>query len=176
MSSEMLGAIGQLAAVLIGIPSIIYLAVQIRQQTKERTHAAVHALTEQWGDITGSLHDNAELADIFLRGLRSFSELNANEKVRFSAFFNRLLTFFEGMYYSHEQRILTDSSWGAVERTIEDFFAMKGVQEGWQWRKRWHTTEFARVVDAVIAHASEPTAFSHYRKEAAQPVTNTQSI
>jgi hypothetical protein len=159
----MLAAIGQLAAVLIGIPSIIYLAMQIRQQTKERTHAAVHALTEQWGDITGSLHDNAELADIFLRGLRSFDDLDAVDKVRFSAFFNRLLTFFEGMYYSHEQQILTDSSWGAVERTIEDFFSSKGVQEWWQRRKRWHTIEFARVVDAVIARAGEPTAFSHYK-------------
>ncbi len=158
----MLAAIGQLTAAAIGIPSIIYLAVQIRQQTKERTHAAVHALTEQWGDITGSLHDNPELADIFLRGVRSFNDLDANGKLRFSAFFNRLLTFFEGMYYSHEQRILTDSSWGAVERTIEDFFSNQGVQEWWQVRKRWHTIEFARVVDEMIARAGEPVAFAHY--------------
>ena len=36
MNWEMLAAVGQLAAVCIGIPSIIYLAVQIRAQTKER--------------------------------------------------------------------------------------------------------------------------------------------
>ncbi len=162
MNWEMLAAIGQLAAVFIGIPSLIYLAVQMRQQTKERTHAAVHALTEQWGDITGSLHDNSELADIFLRGVRSFNDLDAIGKVRFSAFFNRLLTFFEGMYYSHEQQILTDSSWGAVERTIEDFFSNKGVQEWWQVRKRWHTIEFARVVDEMIGRSGEATAFAHY--------------
>jgi hypothetical protein len=166
MSWEMLAAVGQLSAVVIGIPSIIYLAVQVRHQTKERTHAAVHALTEQWGDITGSLHDRADLADIFLRGVRSFNDLDASEKVRFSALFNRLLTFFEGMYYSHEQRILTDSSWGAIERTIEDFFANRGVQEWWQTRKRWHTVEFARIVDAMIARASEATAFAHYAPSA----------
>ena len=45
---EMLAAIGQLAAVFIGIPSLIYLAIQIREQTKERRQSAVHALTEQW--------------------------------------------------------------------------------------------------------------------------------
>lgn len=162
MNWEMLAALGQLAAVLIGIPSIIYLATQIRQQTKERSHAAVHALTEQWGDITGSLHDNPELADIFLRGVRSFNDLDSVAKVRFSAFFNRLLTFFEGMYYSHEQHILIGSSWGAVERTIEDFFCNKGVQEWWQTRKRWHTVEFARVVDEMISRAGEAKAFAHY--------------
>ena len=33
MNWEMLAAIGQLAAVFVGIPSLIYLAVQIREQT-----------------------------------------------------------------------------------------------------------------------------------------------
>ena len=46
----MLAAIGQLAAAIVGIPSLIYLAAQIREQTKERRQAAVHALTEQWGE------------------------------------------------------------------------------------------------------------------------------
>src|SRR5437764_689333 len=36
MNWEMLTAIGQLAAVIVGIPSLIYLALQIRAQTKER--------------------------------------------------------------------------------------------------------------------------------------------
>jgi len=57
----MLAAVGQLAAVCIGIPSIIYLAVQIRAQTKERRQAAVNALTVQWGDLTCALHESAEL-------------------------------------------------------------------------------------------------------------------
>ena len=49
MNWEMLAAIGQLAAVFVGIPSLIYLAIQIREQTKERRQSAVHALTVQWG-------------------------------------------------------------------------------------------------------------------------------
>jgi hypothetical protein len=51
MNWEMLAALGQLAAVVVGIPSLIYLAVQIREQTKERRQSAVHALTKQWGDL-----------------------------------------------------------------------------------------------------------------------------
>ena len=115
MNWEMMAAMGQLAAVFVGIPSLIYLAVQIREQTKERRQAAVHALTEQWGALTESLHDNPEMAAIFLRGTRSFNDLDAVSKLRFSAFFNRLLNIFEGMYFSHAQGILTGSSWKAVK-------------------------------------------------------------
>jgi hypothetical protein len=111
MNWEMLAAFGQLAAVFVGIPSLIYLAIQIREQTKERRQSAVHALTEQWGDLTTSLHDNAETAAIFLRGMHSFADLDPVSKLRFSAFFNRLINIFEGMYFSHRQGILTGSSW-----------------------------------------------------------------
>src|SRR5438067_6569307 len=96
MNWEMLAALGQLLAVFVGIPSLIYLATQIREQTKERRQAAVHALTVQWGDLTESLHDNAETAAIFLRGMHSFTELDAVSKLRFSALFNRLINLFAG--------------------------------------------------------------------------------
>src|SRR3954470_17764691 len=163
MNWEMLAAIGQLAAVFVGIPSLIYLAAQIREQTKERRQSAVHALTEQWGDLTQSLHDNAETAAIFLRGMNSFTDLDAVSKLRFSAFFNRLINVFEGMYFSHRQGILTGSSWGAVERTMSDLIAYPGVQEWWEQRKHWHTEEFDQVVAELIARRDKPRAFSAFK-------------
>jgi len=71
MNWEMLAAIGQLAAVCVGIPSLLYLAIQIREQTKERRQSAINALTVQWGDLTRALHENAEFAAIYLRGVQS---------------------------------------------------------------------------------------------------------
>ena len=101
MNWEMLAALGQLAAVFVGIPSLIYLAVQIRAQTRERRQSAVNVLTAQWGDLTCALHDSAELSAIFLRGVQSFADLDPVSKLRFSAFFMRFLNYFEGMYLSH---------------------------------------------------------------------------
>ena len=162
MNWEMLASLGQLAAVCVGIPSLIYLAVQIREQTKERRQSAVHALTEQWGDLTEGLHNNSEMAAIFLRGTHSFTDLDAVSKLRFSAFFNRLLNIFEGMYFSHCQGILTESSWRAIERTMSDLVDYPGVQQWWETRKHWHTEEFDRVVAAIIAKGNKPKAFSTY--------------
>src|SRR4029078_12091329 len=170
MNWEMLAALGQLAAVFVGIPSLIYLAVQIREQTKERRQSALYALTVQWGDLTGSLHDNPETAAIFLRGMLSFTDLDVVSKLRFSAFFNRLINIFEGMYFSHRQGILTGSSWRAVERTMSDLIAYPGVQQWWETRRHWHTEEFARVIDAIIARRDKPKAYSTYNlSEIGQP-------
>src|SRR5438874_11425604 len=99
MNWEMLAAIGQLAAVFVGIPSLIYLAVQIREQTRERRQATVNALTVQWGDLTCALHESAEFSAIYLRGLQSFDDLDAVPKVRFSALFNRFVKNFQAIYF-----------------------------------------------------------------------------
>src|SRR5437762_13022377 len=148
MNWEMLTAIGQLAAVFVGIPSLIYLATQIREQTKERRESAVNVLTVQWGDLTCALHDSAELDPV--------------SKLRFSAFFNRFFNHFEAMYFSHRDGILTASAWGKIERTLSDFIAYPGIQQWWGERRHWHTEEFGRVVDAIIAKGTEPKAYSTY--------------
>lgn len=163
MDWVMLAALGQLAAVLVGIPSLIYLAIQIRAQTTERRQSAVNALNVQWGDQTRALHDSAELSSIFLRGLQSFDELDPVSKLRFSAFLNRLVNYFEGMYFAHCDHILGHASWGRVERTMTDLMAYPGAQSWWAERQHWHTVEFGRVVDAIIAKGIKPEAFSTYR-------------
>ena len=162
MTWEMLAAIGQLAAVIVGIPSLIYLAVQIREQTKERRQSAVDALTVHWGDLTKSLHDNPDFGAIYLRGVQSFDDLDAVSKLRFSAFLNRFFKNFQAMYFSHRDGVLSASLWGEVERTMSDVIAYPGTRQWWQTRRHWHTEEFARVVDALIAKGVEPKAYSSY--------------
>jgi hypothetical protein len=41
----------------------------------------VNALTLQWSDLTKALHEDAEFAAIFLRGVHSFNDLDAISKL-----------------------------------------------------------------------------------------------
>src|SRR5678815_3222243 len=162
MNWEMLTAIGQLATVCVGVPSIIYFAIQLREQTRERRQSAVNALAVQWGDLTKALHENAEFTALYLRGIQSFHDLDAVSKLRFSAFQNRFFKNFEGMYYSRQEGILTTELWNEIERTMSDFLAYDGVRQWWETRKHWHTEAFVGVVEAIIARGDQPTAYSTY--------------
>jgi len=162
MNWEMLAAMGQLAAVIVGIPSLIYLALQIRAQTKERRQAAVNTLTVQWGDLTCAFHESAEFSAIYLRGVQEFENLDAISKLQVSAYFNRFLKNFQAMYFAHRGGILPDQQWGEMERTMADLLAYPGLQQWWRTRRHWHTEEFARLVDSIIARAEKPTAYSSY--------------
>ena len=163
MNWEMLSAIGQLAAALGVIPSLIYLAIQIREQNKERRRAAVNLLTGQWSDLVQSAQDHADFAALFLEGIRSFHNLEPVDKLRFSAFFTRFVRNCEGMFLYYRDGALEKSLWGGVERTMSDYFAYPGVREWWSTRKHWLTDDFRAVVEAIIAKNPEPKMYAAYK-------------
>jgi len=162
MNWQMITAIGQLAAVCVGIPSLIYFAIQIREQTRERRQSAVNALTVQWGDLTKALHENAEFTALFFAVCILSTIWMPSPSSDFSAFQNRFFKNFEGMYYSRREGILSAELWDEIERTMRDFLAYDGVRQWWETRRHWHTEAFARVVDAIIARGDKPKAYSGY--------------
>src|SRR4051794_22902879 len=163
MNWEMLSAIGQMVAAVAVIPSLIYLAVQIREQNKERRRAGINILTAQWSELVRSAQDSREFAVLFLRGVRSFHDLDAADKLRFSAFFTRFTRNCEGMFMYHRDGALEKALWEEVERTMIDYFAYAGVREWWATRKHWLTDEFRAVVEAIIAKNPEAKMYATYK-------------
>ena len=166
MNWEMLSAIGQVVAAIGVIPSLIYLAVQIREQNKERRRAGINILTAQWGDLVKSGQESREFAAFFLRGMSSFHELDAPDKLRFSAFFTRYTRNCEGMFIYYRDGALEKALWDEVERTMSDYFAYPGVREWWATRKHWLTDEFRAVVETIIAKNPEPKMYAAYNLDA----------
>ena len=165
MNWEMLSAIGQVVAALGVIPSLIYLAVQIREQNRERRRAGINILTAQWSDLVRSAQESREFAALFLEGMRSFHGLDAPDKLRFSAFFTRFTRNCEGMFIYYREGALDKALWNEVERTLSDYFAYSGVRQWWATRKHWLTDEFRAVVEAIIASNPEPTMYASYKLE-----------
>lgn len=162
MNWEMLSAIGQLVAALGVIPSLIYLAVQIREQNKERRRAGINILTAQWSELVKSAQESDEFAALFLQGIQSFDSLDAIRKLRFSAYFSRFTRNCEGMFVYYRDGALEKALWDEVERTIGDYFAYPGVREWWATRKHWLTDDFRTVVESIIARSSNPTLYAAY--------------
>ena len=166
MNWEMLSAIGQVVAAVGVIPSLIYLAVQIREQNKERRRAGINILAAQRSDLVKSAQESREFAALFLQGVRCFHDLDAPDKLRFTAFFTRFTRNCEGMFIYYRDGALEKALWDEVERTMSDYFAYPGVREWWATRKHWLTDEFRAVVEAIIAKNPEPTLYAAYNLDA----------
>jgi hypothetical protein len=85
-----IGIIAEVVAALAVIISVIYLATQIRQQTRSSQAEALRGNVEGDAALLAIAQD-AELAKIFVSGLRSFSSLDSVESIRFSFVFGSMI-------------------------------------------------------------------------------------
>jgi len=129
----------------------------------------------QWSDLVKTGQESREFAALFLRGMRSFQDLDAPDKLSFSAFFTRYTRNCEGMFIYYRDGALEKALWDEVERTMMDYFAYPGVREWWATRKHWLTDEFRAVVEAIIVKNPEPKLYAAYNLDAS-PKASPNSV
>jgi len=88
---EAIGAIANVLAVLLVIPSLVYLAVQVRQSNQMALAESERELLENWANAIAGLSTDDRTTEIFHRGLADFSAMSNTEKTRFSVMMARLV-------------------------------------------------------------------------------------
>ena len=104
--------------------------------------ASANDLAAQWSGLMISMHDSAEMSEIWLKGTRDFESLDPVSKLRFSAFFGRFLRNSEALYFRVLDKTLDPTIWRGIERTIRDLLCLPGSQAWWETRKHWYTDVF----------------------------------
>jgi hypothetical protein len=159
---ESIGALSQLVAAIGLIPSVAYLAIQVRAQNKAHHRASLDMLTTQWGALIQTVNESDDFGRIYLDGLASFDAMEPVPRIRFGAYLLRVFRYWEAMFFHFEDGTLHPSSWTALQAQMGDIIAYPGVQEWWLTRRHWYTDEFRGVVEAVIARGVTQGAYRHY--------------
>ena len=162
MNWEMISAVGQMLGAIGVIVSLIYLAVQIRNQKTESRRAAINLLTTHWSDLMKAHVDSAEFSALWLRGVESFDNLDATSKLRFSAHLGRFLRTADSLYLYLREGGMDEQLWNGLERTLAGTVAYPGFQQWWPTRKEWYTAEFRTLIDSLIA-SERPDIYEKYR-------------
>ncbi|MGB5630912.1 MAG: hypothetical protein WBM57_16210 [Woeseiaceae bacterium] len=156
--AEIVGGIGVLA-------SLIYLAVEIRRQSRQDGLRTANMLTAEWGALMTSLHDSSELADIWLKGNNNFDSLDAISKIRYGALIGRFFRNSEGLYFYLEDKTLDPIVWRGIERTIQDLMILAGPQTWWETRRHWFTDSFQELIDRIIQKSEGKKIFARYENQ-----------
>ena len=149
MNWEAIGAIGEIVGALAVVITLIFLSVQLRQNTKSTRIATRTSIAEAYSGIIGTVQ-SPDFADCILKGLSDFDSLTDNEQVRFISFIRRQLHIFEiSFFYWHEGE-LDDTSWRAEQNRIIDTLSMPGVLRVYELRKPWLDERFTEYVDGLL--------------------------
>ncbi len=108
---DFLGGIGVVVTLLYLAIQIRQNTAQVRQNTKAVSAAAHNILTENLNLYNSNLISNEDVAATILKADRGFSDLSDTESMRFLAMSSSMFRSFENIFHHHQAGLLTDEQW-----------------------------------------------------------------
>ena len=111
MSLEDLGNIGEFVAAVAVVVSLIYLAVQIRQNTRSVRAATHHSSARSATETQNLFAQSNDLARIFRIGSREPEELAEDERQRLDAMLLSIFMWYEDTFFQYQQSMIDREVW-----------------------------------------------------------------
>lgn len=152
------GALGEIIGAVAVVASLVYLAVQIRQNTHQITHnieATRIASLERNIDSANRMREmlivNPDIAELFLKGLRDFEALQGADRFRFEMLLRSVFTAFQGAYIRHLSIGDDPAEFKGVAQMIESMLENPGARRCLEQADTDWRPEFRAFVDERIA-------------------------
>ena len=178
MSLEDLGNIGEFVAAVGVIISLIYLALQIRQNTASVRTSTQHQLASVFAAANVIMGSSPDAGWVFLRGLQDPDELTEEEVFRFWCLFQATCRLYENVFYQRQAGALGDPAWFGWVQSMKATFSGPGARAWWQARRFMFHSEFCQFMEKDIQTDDARSLFSAFASrpprndDIAQPPAN----
>lgn len=150
MTLEEFNYIAEIVASIAVIASLIYVGLQIRQNTAVTQATGRQAYVDSMNEYVGLINLSTNLADILHRGATGLSNIKGGEIIQFGAFLKQCFINFETSYFQWKAGVLDARLWSIYRHTIVDLLIQPGQQQWWDTRRHWFDKEFQEYVNRVI--------------------------
>ncbi len=146
----------QIAAAVLVAPTLLYLALQVRQNTKQLKAAARYQFVEATGQMNAVMAGDKSAASVFRRGIENYESLDADERMQFLVFIGQHMQIHSVMFELHEDGLLPESQWRNVRKDILTIVRSDGGRRVWEeFGKAGLDPKFVACVESLVASAEE---------------------
>ena len=159
MSIQDLGAIGDLIAAIGVVASLFYLAVQIRQNTRQIDEnikaskaAAVNTSLQLISNNRIAIYSDEGTAGIWQRGLNDPNSLDALEKLRFRVIFSNVMDALFNTYSLTKATNFSPETWASQIATVRRIIRTKGGEWFWGEYQHEYRQDFRSEIFSILTH------------------------
>ena len=138
---DALGAVGEIVGAIAVVMTLIYLAVQTRQNTEAVRHAFSRGVMEDANEWRFRIVENPDVSELFRTGLRDPDRLDANDKYRFRMFMDALV-----FHWQHAHETGVELPLANIQRTL----SQPGGSWYWARAKDVLTPVFVAFVERLL--------------------------
>jgi hypothetical protein len=153
MTLSDLGDLGDFLGGIGVIVTLVYLAVQIRANTREVRAASFDSVSTAHFEIQGILGQEPGLAKIWFDGLKGQVELSEVDAQRFWFLFVTVARRWERAFLKTRSGTLESDAWSGIEAEYIAIFSNPGAQNCWKSMRRGFSSEFVAFVNAATRPA-----------------------
>lgn len=148
MDFSTMGALAEIVSAVGVIVSLIYVAAQVRQNTRAVRRATHHALVTTRLDYVALVAADPELARLVRLGSADYGRLDQDERHRFGLVMYYSFSAGENFYYQYRQGALDQEQWERWCATLQVYFAQPGIRAWFETTPQQFTASFSAFLAA----------------------------
>jgi len=156
MNWEAISGIAEITGAFVVVISLIYVAIQIQQNTKAIRHQTTQDLIKTNSESAYILATDEGLADIFQRGCFDRASLTESEQLRFNTYVYGYYNQIDYLYDQYVAGWVAEKTWQKIERELPIWLSLPGVREWWDQDKTRFSDEFVRFLDEKLVNFDNP--------------------
>jgi hypothetical protein len=164
MSIQEWAAIAEIVGAVAVVASLVYLAVQIRQNThgltmnlKSTELAAFERNVDAGNRIREIFILNPDVSELFARGKSSYTDLDSSDRIRFDMLLSNVFSAFQGAYIRQLTYSNDPENFAGSERLLDSYIRCSGVRDWLSSNNPDWRPQFAALVQQRM-HLFEETA------------------
>jgi len=150
MNWEAAGAIGEIIGALAVFLTLIYLALQIRQNTKAVQASAVDASISKVTSVRQSMYESAEIAGIYIAGIANPDDLDELSRTRFRLLMHNILLAISNIYSQTNFAGLSSSMWESQLVLLRRVVTSPGGRWFWKEYQLEFDEAFRGQIEAIL--------------------------
>ena len=156
MTIQDLGSVGELIAAFATIATLIYLATQVRQNTRALKSATFQNISSEMGKNLEPIINSPDLAAIMVKGTNDPESLSAEERLRYSGVLTVSFRRLESIYVQHTLGSIDEELKVGFEISIMALLNTAFGSEWWNTAKIAFYEPFTNHVDRRLASGEIP--------------------
>jgi len=176
MTLSDLADIAEIVGGIAVVVSLIYLAVQVRQNTKSIRNSTLQANTALWSSVLVSLSE-PELVKAYAVGMSGKTDIKPMQYTQFFLICRCLFVAFENQYYQYTQGALDRETYRGYERSMSyQLLSFAGFRVWWQQSRDAFSPAFVDHVDQLIEKAPLLRPDDYFREWQSLPRDELTSV
>ena len=149
MTWEAINAVSQLISSIAVVLSVLYLGIQVRRSTRVARVAAQDAAASAVRDVTKPFMENAELGQVWRKGLEHLDALSPDDQARFFHATHQFLKALETIHFHYVYGLMDHQLWEGWRELLRHYVATPGIAHYWKLRPEVFSDRFRKFVSTL---------------------------